>query len=100
MKLIDKDALVAEIERLDALYHTSKSLDGDLFIQGLYCFLDTLEMKETDIENTAIIEWNDYIKKIDGESDYAYMLIKREDYIALAKHFLELGLKAQKGEEV
>ena len=39
--LIDKDALVAEIKRLDALYHTSKNLSGDLFIQGLFCFLDT-----------------------------------------------------------
>ena len=91
MKLIDKDAVVAEIERLitpENGYSMDKLLD----------FIDSLEVKETDIENAAIIEWNDYIKKIDGESDYAYMLIKREDYIALAKHFLELGLKAQEGE--
>ena len=46
--LINKDALVAEIESLDALYHTSKGLSGDLFIQGLFCFIDTTEVKEVD----------------------------------------------------
>lgn len=43
---ISKSALVVEIERLDALYHTSKSLTGDLFIQGLFSFIDTLEVKD------------------------------------------------------
>jgi len=53
-------------------------------------------MEETDIENAAITEWNDYIKKIDGEPDYAYMIIKRDDYISLAKHFCELVLNTKK----
>ena len=63
-------------------------------LENLLSFLDTLEVKEikeVDVENTAITEWDDYIKKIDGEPNYAYMLVKREDYISLAKHFYELG---------
>lgn len=51
---IPKSALEAEIEKLDALYHTSKNLTGDLFIQGLFCFIDTLEAKEvTEKSETA-----------------------------------------------
>ena len=60
--------------------------------------LNTLEVKEVDLENIAATEWNDYIRKIDGESNNAYMLIERNQYINLAKHFFELGLKAKNWE--
>lgn len=46
---IDKDALVAEIERLDDFYHLSKSNGGEAFIESLRSFLDTLEVKEVEI---------------------------------------------------
>ena len=35
-----------------------------------------------------------------GEPDNAYILIKREDYITLAKHFFELGLQARTNKEL
>ena len=97
MKLIDKDTLVAEIKKHQAIWD---GMDDDyckgqrLAYSDVISFLDTLEVKEikeVDVENTAITEWDDYIKKIDGEPNYAYMLVKREDYISLAKHFYELG---------
>lgn len=100
MKLIDKDALLAEIERLDALYHTSKSLGGDLFIQGLFCFLDTLEVKEVDLDNEII----DYINKhyhirFDETLERGNDSLTTIDFEEIAKHFFELGIKeAQKGE--
>lgn len=104
MKLIEKDALVAKIEKhyneclkrakvIDSDYWNAKA---DAYRNVLVILDDTLEVKGADIENAAITEWNDYIKKIDGEPDAAYMLIKRNDYIALAKHFFELELKSQK----
>ena len=104
-QLIDKDALVEEIKVLDALYNTSKDLSGDLFIQGLFCFLDTFEAKEVDLEK----EINEYI---DDEwcDEYSgdvgnWIRCRRgtrsmevEDIKDIAKHFFELGLKTQKGE--
>jgi len=61
-------------------------------------YKENLEVKEVDLENIAAAEWDDYVKKIDGEPKNAYMLIERNEYINLAKHFFEFGLKAQKGE--
>lgn len=87
---IDKDALIAEIERLDTLYHTSKSLSGDLFIQGLFCFVDTFEVKEVDLEE-KINEW----LLCGNITDTRYDDYHDNDIIETAKHFFELGLKAQ-----
>ena len=56
---IPKSALEAEIKRLDALYHTSKDLIGDLFIQGLFCFIDTIEVKDVN-EVPATVTVNKY----------------------------------------
>ncbi len=84
---IDKDDLVVEIERLDALYHTSKSLDGDLFIQGLFCFLDTIEVKEVDLDE----EIERCLKQ------HSMLAVGKKDFTEIAKHFFELGLKTQKG---
>ena len=63
--LIDKDSLVAEIDRLDALYHTSKSLSGELFIEELLSFIDTLEVKEVDLHNNG---WIDCTKQMPPET--------------------------------
>ena len=84
---IDKAALVAEIEKLDALYHVSKSLSGELFVEGLFSFINTLEVKEVDLEK----EFEGYLDKYNG-------VWTDTDYIKFAKHFFELGVKAQKGE--
>jgi len=88
--LIDKDALATEIDRLDALYHTSKSLSGDLFIQGLYCFLDTLEVKDVDL-NYIKKELDELIKIHKPNGDFGWGILYN-----VATHFFELGLKAQK----
>ena len=104
---IKKSDIVAEIERRrkeipkNETDKTLKTVYGNeaFVLTELLSFLNTLEvkeMKEVDVENAAITEWDDYIKKIDGEPNYAYMLIKKEDYISLAKHFYELDLKARK----
>jgi len=91
MKLIDEDALVAKIER--KLGELSK-LEKASYEIGLYdaykivlSSLNTLEVKEVDLEKD--------VDKILEENDWNYDEI---DFYDFAKHFFELGLKAQKGE--
>ena len=90
MKLIDKDALVAEIERLRKEdgnpYFPSETADkyyarGVHFIcDGLVKFLDTIEVKEVDLDNHTIME---EIRKCGcNPSEFD-----------VARHFFELGLK-------
>lgn len=50
---------------------------------ALVTFLDTLEVKEVDLEE----EYRDYINCDNGHTAFE-----------IAKYFFELGLKAQKGE--
>ena len=87
MKLIDKSALVAEIDRLHKKWEM-----GNYVHEKLISFLDTLEVKEVDL---------DYIKK---ELDEVVRIYKPNGNFGwgtlynVATHFFELGLKAQKGE--
>ena len=99
MKPIDKSALEAEIEKLDALYHVSKNLSGDLFIQGLFCFIDNFEVKEVDLEKHLKEDIEDVLFDLDGVAvKGATHYLTVEDVKDIAKHFFELGLKAQKGD--
>ena len=105
--LIDKDALVAEIER--RIESCAKQREDMLNVQcytladdasarmgELNCiqdFLDTLEVKEVDLEREIQMFSMDLAtKENNGDWD--------KDIAVTAKHFFELGLKAQKGKEV
>lgn len=106
MKPIDKDALLAELEKEIKRIYAGREYVGipayeENIVRGIQRaenIVNTLEVKEIDIENVAIKEWDDYMKKIDGEQDNAYMLIKRDDYIKLAKHFFKFAFKVKKVE--
>lgn len=106
MKLIDKDALVAEIERriktnkecmlgLRNLNYYQGKIDA---LNDTISFIDTLEVKEVDLEKAI----DDYIYTHDGralELDWKccnLTLKGGDEIIKFAKHFFELGL-AQKG---
>ena len=101
VRLIYKDALLAELNKriMDApinyIGHQRVWAYNDV-----KDILSTLEVKvtEVDLENIVATEWDDYIRKIDGEPNNAYMLIERNQYINLAKHFFELGLRTKKQE--
>ena len=97
---ISKDAIVAEIERrLEAIASSSNENNRELAaiigaqqyeLINLALFLNTLEVKEVDLE-----------KEYDNEffKDPVFgKLVNRNAGISIAKHFFELGLKAQKGE--
>ena len=77
---INKDALVAEIESLRCTSFTNFDDGVNATVQILLDFINTLEVKEVDLEK----ELRDFVV---GDID---------DYdMGLAKHFYELGLKAQ-----
>ena len=97
IQYIDKDALVAEIERRIKVNKECmlglRNIDcyqGKVdTLNGILSFLDTLEAKEVDLE-----------EEIDKELDKEWYgeYINHEKFKKSAKHFFELGLKTQKGE--
>ena len=106
---IDKDALVAEIERriktnkecmlgLRNLDYYQGKVDA---LNDTISFIDTLEVKEVDLEK----EIDNYIYTNNGRQRLALELDWKQcnitfnggKLIDFAKHFFELGLKAQKG---
>ena len=88
---IDKSALVAEIERIknETNYEpfTDEVLGKRCACRSLLSFLDTLKVKEVDLEKILIGFQNRYAYENSGELPSA---------IEIAKHFFELGLKAQR----
>lgn len=100
MKLIDKDAVAAEINRRIAdnkkeIERTShKNLEDyfegyeDALVLFKQQFLDTLEVKEVNFDGAVERYINQHGSELNG-----YFDIRK-----IAKHFFELGLKAQKGE--
>ena len=93
MELIDKTALVAEIEKElnTAKKYSTEYVNGKKYaLNNILSFIDTLEVKEVELEKEIKL-WFDY-----GLPNNDELL----DYIKeTAKHFFELGFKAQKGEE-
>lgn len=93
MKLIDKAAVVAEIEGIE--YETNyEPFTDEVLGKRKVCkdikeFLDTLEVKEVDLGK----EIEKCLKQ------YHMLAVGKKDFAPIAKYFFELGLKAaQKGE--
>lgn len=92
MKLIDKDAVVAEIKRIKKEECPTDSYEGRcklLWFEQFLSFLDTFEVKEVDLDNEL-----DFVK----DAYYYFTSDERSSMKKVAKHFFELGLKTQKGE--
>lgn len=98
---IDKTDFVAEVERLKEC--NRKICGGDFdFLKKTYpkhyysieiyndilSFINTLEVKEVDLEKE--------LDRYTNSAEYVYNET-RDSYFLVAKHFFELGLKAQKG---
>ena len=102
---IDKADVVAEIERLkeDALQKKDQckrsGLERIMHKIGAYnkilSFLNTLEVKEVDLETELNIWRHDHFYgRRDKEASGEYL--KRGSQLDLAKYFFELGLKVKK----
>lgn len=112
MKLIDKSALVAEIEdKINKYTKRGEESDAKRDGYGMYwggvisclneirSLLDTLEVKDVDLEK----EFDDYIAKQNAFTNNDNSEIKYYngdsfnhvyDIYPIAKHFFELGLKS------
>lgn len=104
MKLIDKDKVVAEIEKQIEFgkfkcQQSQENNDRESYVAWsehiatcgkIFSFINTLEVKEVDLEK-EIQSWIEDTS-VDG---YGYY---RDDVYETAEHFYELGLKAKKGE--
>ena len=96
-QLIDKAVVVAEIEKRLSLLEggtgdpeVMKRVEGVIKgYKSILSFLDTLETKDVDLEKEIELVKGDY-----EQVDVAW----NNDFDFIAKHFYELGLKAQKGE--
>ena len=95
MKLIDKAAVVAEIERLVNNY--DKALDYEAALEDVRDFLDTIEVKEVDLESnsfdaTVCKVGSTYLKEMDKDAiAKALEPYKNGDKVKVI-------IKAQKGE--
>ena len=105
MKLIDKDALVVEIEEEIMQYEVAfndpspTSYEACLIAKGKYRklldilqFINALEVKEVDLEK----EFESFLDNIEGVPRMWHSDEQIEWAKDIAKHFFELGLKAQK----
>ena len=93
---IDKNALVAEIERRIKEYNTPIDGLGSNNIRLNECkdilsFINTLEIKEVDLEK----EMDTYFETMEVQE---HENIFEDTFQMIAKHFFELGLKVHKGE--
>ena len=102
MELIDKSALVAEIERQKIGYNTDGKHSVEYnTVKKILDILDTLEVKEVDLNEyinkyfkgwyVDLTDQGNILHSPDGQA--GLMSMKK-----VAKHFFELGLKTQKGE--
>lgn len=101
MKLIDKDALVAEIRK--RLLPVNRDKHYDEWEEGqdseriaILGIIDTLEVKKVDMETFDKRVTEMWGKCVDNPNDtITYLHI--DSFIEIARHFFELGLKT-KGE--
>lgn len=103
--LIDKDALLAEIERkkTEEVDYDEDSKNFASYADQIHYsaldsmedFINTLEAKEVDLEEVFNNEYSKFSNDTDA-MDYAFP-IDRADFKDFAKHFFELGLKAKQG---
>ena len=88
-ELIDKAAVVAEITKIYDRNRSNGYIDVCNEIDDILSFLDTLEVKEVDLDR-AIDKWID-------DAAITHEDCSISDVISTAKHFFELGFKIKKG---
>lgn len=100
---IDKSALVAEIKRIEYETNyepfTDEVLGKRCVCRSLLSFINTLEVKEVDLEKEIEEYFEGWTDDYDnGGAACHYQYVQVNDCKAIAKHFFKLGVKAQKGE--
>ena len=95
---ISKSALVAEIERRKEEYEEDYQKYGRPYhsvvrdeMENILSFIDTLEVKDVDLEEEMDKEWN-RCEPIDEGMGLEIASIEHEQFDNIAKHFFEFGL--------
>lgn len=87
MKLIDKDAVLAEIEKLFQQHSSKEYIDeAGCVLDELEDIINILEVKEVDLEK----EYEEYVEKDPVYKKLVNGIVGK----AIAKHFFELGTRA------
>lgn len=98
--LIDKDTVVAEIERIQTEECPLDTYEGrckSLWFQRFHTFLNSLDVKDVDLEK-ELIEWHkEHFKKDGTFIGKSGFYLTNNSQMDIAKHFFELGLKARQG---
>ena len=97
MKLIDKEKVEEILRNLwkeDDGHNSEHRLCYNKALQEVQCEIDTLEVKEVDLEK----EFESFLDNIEGVPRMWHSDEQIEWAKDIAKHFFELGLKTQKGE--
>lgn len=97
---ISKAAVVAKIEGIlnETNYKpfTDEVLGERKVCKDIKDYLDTLEGEKVDLDKEIDNVWNPHFNL--GWDDNSLVAINHKSFESIAKHFFELGLKAQKGE--
>lgn len=100
MELIDKNKVVAELERIKKEECPTDTYEGRckmLWFEQFSSFLDTLEVKEMDLEKEVRKFIKDNCISLEEPDEFLTTVMQLDDMVIFAKHFYELGLRA-KGE--
>ena len=93
VQLIDKAAVMAEIKGMrDKAFPPNSNWKHGYFkaCESILSFLDTLEVKEVDLEK----EFYDFLDTLIGKDNGH---LSEDELFCIAEYFFELGFKAQKG---
>ena len=92
MELIDKSAVIAEIERrIKEIDEIGTYLSPKGVLTNLLCHINTFETKEVDLEK----EFYDFLNLLIGKDNGH---LSEDELFSIAEYFFNLGLKLQKGE--
>lgn len=88
MELKDKSALVAEIERIRRIEVTNNDVAYNGALDEIRYFLDTLEVKEVDLEKETKKWWKEHLH-LDPKNQ---LWMDAHQSIVFAEHFFKLGM--------
>jgi hypothetical protein len=98
MKLIDKDTLVAEIDRQKIGYN----IDGKHSVEydttrKILNIINTLEVKEVDLEKEIKKEYLE--RRCYGGKNNMFVILNEPQFNEITKHFFELGLRMNNSQQ-
>lgn len=95
VQYIEKAAIIAEINRVLDSYHPTEITSGRYALVDLRDFLDTLEVKEVDLNEEVKKYINDNFISVEKPDEFLTTVMQLDDMVLFAKYFYELGLNSK-----